>query len=131
MAERRTPTDPKALREEAGSLTKKDPRRESTGPSLFIGLLQEVQRDLVAIRTRLTDLEVLVAEERQARLLAEVGPTSRADGKRPRTASARPPAAAVDGPMQTKPTINLRAASTRPPPRGDGSERSERSERKK
>ncbi len=95
MAERRTPTDPKGMREEVGSLAKKDPRRESTGPSLFIGMLQEVQRDIQALKERVTDLETALAEERQSRLVAETQ------------------LAAVHS-RATK--HNLRAASTKPPP---------------
>lgn len=140
MAERRNPSDPKGLRsdskmlrsdpkglrEEVGGQVKKDPRRESTGPSLFIGLLQEVQRDLVTLKARMGDLETLVTEERQARLIAELGPGLPA-ARRPQTSSEPPPdskrrrpSGDLEAPMHSKPTRTFRAASTRPPPRPDG-----------
>jgi len=110
MAERRHPTDPKGMREEVGSLAKKDPRRESTGPSLFIGLLQEVQRELQALKERMTELETALAEERQARL-SEIGVAVPVD---------------KPGDMHRRATKNLKIPSappparksTRPPPSG-------------
>jgi hypothetical protein len=65
MPSRRPPPDKKntSLQEEVTHQAKSDPRREKTGPNFWIGLIEELQRDVHSLKLRVSELEAKAGGE--------------------------------------------------------------------